>query len=82
MATTHDLVRRFFPDASDNECEFWLWQTTCFPFGGVLTVARQLKRNMNARIDGISVCACCGNTFYNDGKVDFYDLCDKCDNDN
>jgi hypothetical protein len=43
MATWIDLTRRFFPAATAEECDTYLWEFTCFPFGSVLQVARQLK---------------------------------------
>jgi len=43
MATWRDLVKRFFPDVTEEECNFILWELTCYPFGSVLQVARQLK---------------------------------------
>ncbi len=78
MATAQDLVRRFFPKATDSECDFWLWETTCFPMGSILRVARQLKRNAIAVKEKKSICPRCGSSFGNSGKVEFYDLCNKC----
>jgi hypothetical protein len=75
MATTYDLVRRFFPEATDEECDFWLWETTCYPFGSILAVARQLKRNAKAISMCKSVCPCCGLMYDNGGKVEFHDTC-------
>ena len=28
----HDCIRYYKPDATDDECEFILWEQTCFPF--------------------------------------------------
>ena len=80
MATWNDLTRRFFPDATDEECNFFLWETTCYPFGRVLTVARQLKKSAKAVKSKQSVCDRCGHIYDNGGKVDFYDLCGNCEN--
>ncbi|MHB1023313.1 MAG: hypothetical protein ACYC0Z_12980 [Acidobacteriaceae bacterium] len=41
--TWHDLVRRYFPTASDSQCDKLLWNCTCFPFGTAETVERQIK---------------------------------------
>lgn len=82
MATTFDLVRRFFPNATDDECEFFLWETTAYPMGGLMTIARQLKQNKKAVDNNQSVCPCCGKSFDNDGKVSFYDVCRPCHEDN
>ena len=43
MYTWNDLVRRFFPDADDEQCDFLLWELTCYPHCGCLKVARQLN---------------------------------------
>jgi len=32
-ATTHDLVRRHFPLAGNETCEYLLWEHTTFPLG-------------------------------------------------
>ena len=29
--TGHDLVRQYFPDATDEECDFILWEKTGWP---------------------------------------------------
>ena len=40
---THiDLVREYFPNATDGECDCILWELTCFPLCGVEEVQRQL----------------------------------------
>jgi len=44
MATYVDLVRRIWGPCSDKEVEHLLWGCTCFPFGRVLQVARQLRQ--------------------------------------
>ncbi len=30
--TVYGIVRYFEPDATDEECDFILWEKTCFPF--------------------------------------------------
>ena len=75
-ATYFDLVRRFFPEASDEECDYLLWGATCFPMGGLMTVARQLKRNALAAEERKSVCMRCGELFDNGGKVTFEEVCE------
>lgn len=44
MATYVDLVKRIWGPCSDKEMEHLLWGCTCFPFGSVLQVARQLRQ--------------------------------------
>lgn len=41
--TWYDLVRRYFPNASDELCEYILWEETCFPVGSVEDVERQIR---------------------------------------
>lgn len=43
--TYGDLVRKYFPDATDHECDFILWEKTAFPLCGPEEVERQLKEN-------------------------------------
>lgn len=38
-----DLAKRIFGTHSDKEAHDLLWFATCFPFGSILHVARQLK---------------------------------------
>jgi len=28
----HGVIRHYWPDASDEHCEFVLWECTCYPF--------------------------------------------------
>lgn len=42
-ATWNDLVCRLVPGVSEKEVRDILWGHTCFPFGTVLQVARQLR---------------------------------------
>lgn len=34
----HDVVRYYNPTATDKECEFILWEETCFPFDHTITL--------------------------------------------
>ncbi|MCP4392671.1 MAG: hypothetical protein GY804_00095 [Alphaproteobacteria bacterium] len=38
-----DLIRKFEPDLTDEECDFILWEKTAFPFCDMETVEGQLK---------------------------------------
>lgn len=78
MATVSDLVRRFFPDASDYDVNFYLWETTCYPYGSTLQVARHLKRTKKAIDEKLSVCYRCGELYENNNIVDFYSQCGGC----
>lgn len=40
--TYEDLVRRYFPDATDDEVGFILWEKTCFPFGTAEHIEEQI----------------------------------------
>ncbi|WP_303752923.1 hypothetical protein [Bacillus velezensis] len=40
-----DLVRKYFPDANDKQCDFILWEKTAFPLASVETVESQLQEN-------------------------------------
>lgn len=37
-----ELVRRYFPDATEQEADFLLWEKTCFPVCGSEEVEEQL----------------------------------------
>jgi len=41
--TWYDLVRKYFPNASDELCEYILWERTCFPICGREKVEKQLR---------------------------------------
>lgn len=41
--TWFDRVHKYYPNASDKECESVLWNATCFPFGTIEMVDRQLR---------------------------------------
>ncbi len=43
IRTWNDLIRKHFPDADDNRCEFILWEKTAFPLVSVETIERQLQ---------------------------------------
>lgn len=43
--TWNDLVRKYFPDATDKDCDFILWETTAFPLVPAEEVERQLQEN-------------------------------------
>lgn len=36
------FVRKYWPNATDAECESLLWESTCYPFGSLDKVAAQL----------------------------------------
>lgn len=38
-----ELVKKYFPDVSDEEADFILWEKTAFPVGGLEVVEKQLK---------------------------------------
>lgn len=76
-----ELVRQYFPKATEDQCDYILWEKTGFPsfypsgedpeeyFG------RQLEKYRVAREIGMDVCACCGKIKHNinDGFA-----CDDC----
>lgn len=39
-----DLVREYFPDATEKECDFILWERTAFPVTGEETIREQLEQ--------------------------------------
>lgn len=77
--TTYELVRTFFKDATDEECDFFLWETTCYPMGSYSIWLRQLRSNKRAVLENKSVCECCGGHYKRDGKQSFHDICLRCD---
>jgi len=50
--TWMDLVKKYFPNASEKECDFILWEKTAFPLCDLETVERQLQE-FNQSIGGI-----------------------------
>ncbi len=45
--TTIDLVKYFKPEWSDEQCDFYLWEKTCYPFSMEATISQlnqQLKQ--------------------------------------
>ena len=42
--TWQELVRKYFPNASDEECDFILWNKTAFPMGRIETVEQQIQQ--------------------------------------
>ncbi len=41
--TPFELVRLYFPDASDELCELLIWERTSYPFVEAEEIARQLR---------------------------------------
>ena len=46
--TPHDCVRFFNPEASDELCEFIIWEQTCFPFSNEIMI-KQLNETFNTK---------------------------------
>ena len=42
-----DLVRKYFPNASEEECDFILWNRTAFPMASAEAVEKQIKELLN-----------------------------------
>lgn len=42
--TWRDLVRKYFPDTSNEEADFILWEKTSFPLGDLEQIEEQLKQ--------------------------------------
>lgn len=45
--TWRDLVRKYFPNASDEECDFILWERTAFPVSSIETIEKQIIEYRN-----------------------------------
>jgi len=41
--TLLELVRLYFPDASEDKCDFIIWEKTAYPFASWITLERQLE---------------------------------------
>lgn len=48
IMTWWDLVRKYFPEATDEECEYILWEKTAYPMGNVNTVEQHIKELANS----------------------------------
>ena len=80
--TTFELVRMFFPDADDMECDFRLWETTCYPLGNYANWLTQLRSGKRAILEGKRVCNRCGGHYKRGPQLSSianYDLCDICE---
>lgn len=52
--TWYELVKKYFPDASDLEVEFILWEKTACPIASASTVEKQLqeyKKEMESEVE-------------------------------
>jgi hypothetical protein len=71
MSNTFDVVREFFPDASDDDCGYLLWNHTGYPSfwgqGGRKTVAGSIRyslRRMKQALDnGKVLCFYCDRPY-------------------
>jgi hypothetical protein len=41
-----DLVKKYYPEVSEEVAEMLLWETTCFPMGSPQQVENNLKENV------------------------------------
>ena len=59
--TYQDLVREYFPKATDEEVEFILWEKTAFPFASEATLREQLAlfRDRTQRLQERGPCPIC-----------------------
>jgi len=73
--TAGDIVREYFPDATDDECEFILWEKTGYPcFWNIPEdgstpeecFRHQLGRFKLARDTGRKLCSICGAIYIGD----------------
>lgn len=42
------VVKYYFPDKSDEECEFILWEETCFPFSNEVMLEQIYEKYLNS----------------------------------
>lgn len=75
---TFELVRMFFPDADDMECDFRLWETTCYPMGNYSNWLCQLRSSKRAILEGKLVCDRCGGHYKKGASAKLVDLCNAC----
>ena len=54
-----DVVRHYKPDATEHDIDFTIWNDTCFPFGKVRQVVRQIHSSVRAARNGIERCELC-----------------------
>ena len=45
--TPFDLIRHFNPDWSDERCDYYLWEETCFPFSTEVLINQLNKEFLN-----------------------------------
>lgn len=43
--TWNDLVRKYYPYATDDDCDFILWETTSFPMTSAERVEQEIRDN-------------------------------------
>lgn len=76
---TLELVSRMIGERSSEELSFILWEFTCYPFGSVLQVARNLRKYKKLEGLGLTPCFWCGEGFIPGMGGEFTDCCSKCD---
>lgn len=47
--TVMQLVKEYFPEADEKECEYILWEKTAFPLVSVETLCKQLQEYKDQR---------------------------------
>lgn len=47
--TVLELVKEYFPNATEKECEYILWEKTAFPMGSVNIIRKQLQEHKNTQ---------------------------------
>lgn len=69
-----DIIRAAIPGASDELCEFVLWERTVFPCDGIdaRTLYKTASRTRRAAEHGIKLCDFCDN------RAIFTGLCRQC----
>lgn len=63
MTTYADVIRAAMPDASQDECEWVLWERTPYPMGHVTarSLFKAASRFGRATASGIRLCELCNN---------------------
>lgn len=73
-------IRFYFPKATDGDCHDILWGNTCFPFGRIAQIKRNIQQLRRAthlsKKSGLPLCEMCSNLCDAKGKF----MCSRCSN--
>lgn len=79
-----EVVKQVYPDVTDAEADYLLWNHTCFPFppksdttaeAGWISQLKEYKKAYENLKPGEEICTCCNNIAVDSGA---FPLCSGC----